>query len=306
MDFYLNLLELNKSKKEVLFYHSFPYIGLGSMISRIMVGLNLSVVNNFDFSYDTNDQYCIDKYFEPKFKKEKTGYTKIIQWDFMKDSWESPTRNQQIYPMCPLEPWTFLSKDQWNAILAYCVCGSPTPQLELLNQEFKMRVNWNSYDIHIGMHIRCGDKTDQNPYIPIEIYILYLNLLVNLPIHKDKSIAVYLTSDDESVYHKVKQELLNKNLSSIDILWDEKELRYNNCNGAMVRDNPVLLDQETATGCKCISLLGDCKYVIGMSSSQFTWLGGLVSAFKQNLNTHNILMIDPFTYQLGHWGKVFM
>ncbi len=303
MDYYKILLDFVSKKKEVVLYHNMnKMIGLGSMLSRLMVGLNLSFMHNLDFTYDISGQYCIEKFFEQKYKKNKVDYLHRLEWDFFKDTWECDNKFIHIYPLCPFEQWQHLSRHQWNILLAQLICGSPTERLKAVKAEFKERVNWNTYDMHVGVHVRCGDKLVENSFIPPNVYYKYLSKIFNE--HKDKKIGMFLTSDDGDMYEIYKK--LFSEFENVTILWDNLEKRYNNCNGVFVKENPQFLEQETESGCKNISLLGDCEYVVGMSSAQFTWLGGLLSGFKNTFSEINHLMINPRTHELDHWGSIFV
>ena len=301
MEYYTELLEVQKIEKDSFLHHKFIPMGLGSILSRLMVGLNLSLFMKRDFSFEIENTYCIEKYFQQLFKKEKGDSKNVYEWNFLKDTWESVSKNLHMYPSCPFEQWKHLTKYQWNILLAHCICGVPTAALEDVKTDFKNRVQWNSFDMHVGVHVRCGDKQIENPFIPESIYYRYLSIIFTE--HKDKRIGMYLTSDDEDTYRRMKAEL--EEFDNVTILWDEKEKRYNNCNGNFVHANPEYIQQETETGCKCISLLGDCEYVVGMSTAQFTWLGGLLSAFKHTFSEEKHLMINPHSYRLDHWASSY-
>ncbi len=296
------MLKYNNEKKEIVLYHHLGPTGLGAILSRLMVGLNIAFMHNFDFACDLSGTYCIDKYYRPIFNKKVNNYTKIAEWNFFRDTWESQNKFIHMYPECPYEKWKHLTRQQWNMLLAQSICGNPTELLEKVKNEFKERVGWNNYSLHIGVHIRRGDKITQNPYIPMEIYYKYIREI--LLKHLDKKIGMYLTSDDDSSYILMKETFVE--FKNVDILWDDKEKRYNNCNINFVVENPEYNEQETETGCKCISLLGDCDYVVGMSSAQFTWIGGLLSSYRNGLVEETHLMINPETHKLDNWGTAFL
>ena len=89
------------------------------------------------------------------------------------------------------------------------------------------------------------------------------------------------------------------------ILFDLNEDRYDNYNAGMVLENPELALQESLTAAKNIKLLGECDYVIGMSTAQFTWLGGLLAVYNNNLDISRHIMICPHTNRMGHWANYY-
>jgi hypothetical protein len=73
----------------------------------------------------------------------------------------------------------------------------------------------------------------------------------------------------------------------------------------MVLAKNELSYQESLTAAKNILLLGECDYVVGMSTAQFTWLGGLLAVFRANLDTERHIMIKPFDGTVGHWSNYY-
>jgi hypothetical protein len=160
-------------------------------------------------------------------------------------------------------------------------------------QEQKEYLHWNNYEVHIGLHVRRGDKTLEHPHVPIEVFIRFLNK--EIAKYSGKKIGVYLCSDDPSVIHQI-------HIEGADILWDDREKRYNNSNIGMVKHNKELLLQESITSARIISLFGECDSVIGLLNTQFTWLGGLLSMFRKNFDSSGHIMIHPKTFEQGHWS----
>ena len=119
--------------------------------------------------------------------------------------------------------------------------------------------------------------------------------------HADKKLAVFLATDDLSCINEFRLQI-DPNIS---VLWDSDEHRYNNYNAQMVAANSELGRQESTTAAKNICLLGECDYVIGMSTAQFTWIGGLLAVYKHNMDTNRHIMIDPFTGRRGHWSTTY-
>ena len=150
----------------------------------------------------------------------------------------------------------------------------------------------------VGIHVRRGDKNTECPYIPTKTYIKFFKNIASK--YPDQAIQIFLTSDDPECYVDFSLALPN-----ISILWDQDESRFNNCNVHMVGELPDLAFQESITAAKNICLLGQCDYVIGMASAQFTWIGGLLCVFQNNLEPHRQIMIDPITRAQSHWACTY-
>ena len=97
MEYYTELLEVQKIEKDSFLHHKFIPMGLGSILSRLMVGLNLSLFMKRDFSFEIENTYCIEKYFQQLFKKEKGDSKNVYEWNFLKDTWESVSKNIHMY-----------------------------------------------------------------------------------------------------------------------------------------------------------------------------------------------------------------
>jgi hypothetical protein len=277
---------------ETTLYFEVEHAGYGAILSRLMTGLNMAITNNYNFDYKIKSTYVIDELFNIK---KKTSQKKKI-WNFMKDTWKNPNKNLHQFPLCPFDK--SMSKHQWCSILAYQICGSPKQELIDIINNTKEKLKWNDYDIHIGLHVRRGDKTVEVPYIPTDVYLKYLNEVIEKV--KDKKIAIFLCSDDPSTYDEFKNKV------SCDILWDFDEKRYNNYNAGMVSNNKDIAKQESISASKIILLLGDCDYVIGMRTAQFTWIGGLLCIYKNNFELDRHYMIDAKTHLLGNWGDDYI
>ncbi len=276
---------------DTTFYFEVEHAGYGAMLSRLITGLNLAITNNYNYNYKIKSPYLIDELFNIKKKTNNKNKT----WNFLKDTWNNKNKNSHQYPNCPFD--ILMNKHKWCSILAYQICGSPKQELTDIINTTKNKLNWNNYDIHIGLHIRRGDKTIEVPYIPTEIYIKYLNEVINKVEDKiNKKICIFISSDDPETYNEYKGKI------NYDILWDNEENRYNNHNAEMVKNNKNMIKQESICASKNILLLGDCDYVIGMRTAQFTWIGGLLCIYNNNFELNRHIMIDAITHQLGNWA----
>lgn len=302
-NYYLQaLIKANKLKRNQTLFHRIEHGGYGAIASRLMTGLNISLALESNYSFFIDSPYELESMFEIKVKKpiELLQNQEIIEWNFLEDTWNAPPKIKadHQYPACPLDVNQGITRHQWCSVLAHAICGSPTQFLKIEIDRLKKQINWDSYNLHIGLHIRKGDKNSECPYIPIESYLVHIrNLIKSNPF---KQALVFLSSDDPLSLVDVRAKL-----NDARIEWDDLEIRYNNFNAGMVASNPALANQESITAAKNISLLGECDYVVGMSYAQFTWLGGLLSVFKNHFDVNRHIMIDPHNGLRGHWATYY-
>jgi hypothetical protein len=283
-----------------------------------MTGLNQSFIHSANYHFSIASQYQIENLFEVTAKQDELNFQKNKKkvWHFFKDTWnvkypilsikwitKKPGYKEHIraahqYPECPIPIGSDISRHQWCAILAQLICGHPTTYLQNILQEKKVLMGWDENAVHIGIHVRRGDKNTECPYIPTEIYIEFFKKIASK--YQERKIQIFLTSDDPESYMEFSRALPN-----ISILWDQEEVRFNNCNVHMVSDQPNLALQESITAAKNICLLGQCDYVIGMDSAQFTWIGGLLCIFQNNLDTNRQIMINPISKTRSHWACTY-
>ncbi|MBU3576747.1 hypothetical protein [Polynucleobacter sp. UK-Kesae-W10] len=302
-DYYLQaLIKANQSDSKQTLFHRVEHGGFGAITSRLMTGLNISLALDSNYSFLIDSPYVVEGMFDIGVKQpiEVAQHQEIIEWNFLRDTWNAPPqiKADHQYPACPIEAGADLTRHQWCAVLAKAICGTPSAFLNTEIERLKNAIHWDAYDLHIGLHIRRGDKNTECPYIPTEAYLSQIQKL--LQANPGKKVLVFLSSDDPEALGHVRARL-----NGVDVAWDETEARYNNFNAGMVASNPALAQQESATAAKNISLLGDCDYVIGMSHAQFTWLGGLLAVFNHRLDASRHIMLDPHTGQRGHWAAFY-
>jgi len=289
---------LEKNKK--IFIHQVEHAGYGAILSRLMTGFNLSLVTKSNYYFEINSSYLIEEMFNIQVKKIPSDSQEIILWDFFQHTWNADlvTRAEHQFPCCPIDINPKISRHQWCSILANIIFGTPSKYLNEHIAKKKEELNWKKYTRYIGLHVRRGDKSTENPIIPINVYVEHLNEIYKA--NPGVNLGIYLSSDSEKTY-----EDLSRFLSKDLIVFDLNEKRYDNYNAGMVQQNRELSLQESLTCAKNISILGDCDYVLGMSTAQFTWLGGLLAVYNSKLDTTRHQMIDPFTNQKGHWANYY-
>ena len=269
------------------------HAGYGATLSRLMVGLNIAIELQATMKFAVESKYVIEDLFDLSLLQNTNRRERVIAWNFFRDTWDNPSRNEAIYPSCPFQ--RDLDKDVWAANLAQALLGRPTAILRAHIADQKSYLKWDSYDVRIGLHVRRGDKTMEHPHVPLPVYMKFLT--EELKRYEGKRVGVYVSSDDPNVY---------KELSlPVDVLWDDREKRYNNNNIGMVRSQPDLAMQESITAARIICMFGECDAVIGLQNTQFTWIGGLLMLYKNGFDKERHIMIDPRTGERGHWGAMY-
>ena len=302
-DYYLQaLIKANLVETKKILFHRVEHGGFGAIASRLMTGLNISLALEAKHSFVIDSPYRLEEMFAVNTKEstELLQDREVIVWDFLSDTWNAHPQikaNHQ-YPISPLKECISLSRHQWCSVLAQAILGNPSEKLKNEIERVKKDVGWENYDIHIGLHVRRGDKKSECPYIPNETYVAELTKLIGK--HPNKKILVFLSSDDPDTFGHIQSMLVGA-----DLAWDNLEIRYNNFNAGMVANDQALAFQESLTAAKNIYCLGQCQYVVGMRHAQFSWLGGLLSVFNNHLDASRHIMLDPFTGKRSHWAVLY-
>ena len=126
----------------------------------------------------------------------------------------------------------------------------------------------------IGCHIRRGDNSykmsvNSGEEDDMTCSIKCIEAMAEITSSK----TVYIATDDPTVLKQLPAD------SGINFIYDDREIRYNNENCAMVTKNQDLRDQETMTAVKNTYLLGDCDHIIG-STSNFAFSGHMMSYYR--------------------------
>lgn len=296
------LLEANQTKSAQTLFHRVEHGGFGAITSRLMTGLNISLALDANYTFLIDSPYQVEAMFDIGVKQpiELAQQQEILEWNFLRDTWNAPQsiKAEHQFPTSPLQKCRQLSRHQWCAVLAKSIFGTPSSLLKNKIEQLKIGIYWDSYDIHIGLHVRRGDKNSECPYVSTESYLLQVKNIIQD--HPQKKILIFLSSDDPCTL-----EHIQSGLKGVDVRWDISEVRYNNFNAGMIENDPSLAQQESITAAKNISLLGQCDYVIGMSHAQFTWLGGLLAVFNNKLDASRHIMLDPHTGLRGHWATYY-
>jgi hypothetical protein len=280
-------------------FHRIEHGGFGAIISRLMTGLNISLALNANYTFSIDSPYQVEAMFDidVKLPIELAQQQEILEWNFLRDTWNAPPsiKAEHQFPRSPLESCMQLSRHQWCAVLAKAIFGAPSSFLKNKIEHLKSVIHWDSYDLHIGLHVRKGDKISECPYVPTQSYLLQVANVIQD--HPQKKILIFLSSDDPCTLDHIQSGLIG-----VDVRWDNSEARYNNFNAGMVANDSSMAHQESVTAAKNISLFGECDYVIGMTHAQFTWLGGLLAVFNNQLDSSRHIMLDPHTGLRGHWA----
>jgi hypothetical protein len=295
-----NLIAHRLKSASSTLYFEIEEAGFGAMLDRVRFGLGLALAFNMKPSFKMNGcRYIFPFDIDWKlpdgdmipFNLERVPSGTIAKLDFFR------YYNSKIWLdiACP-EPPAFFSHNEsmarhyWMACLAEYITKHANQRLLQLVIDTKNKIIWPSNETIIGIHIRRGDKIQDNPHVPVQVYMDYLNRLISAK--NISHFVVFLTSDDPEVYKEFRI-LLNEN---IRILWDENEKRYNNANWKYIHTSEEIAEQESYTAAKNILLLGDCDYVIGTHNTQFTWLGGLLCTAKHrgdDVDRHIMIQSNP-------------
>jgi len=282
-------LDLFSKAKNILQFHIEP-AGYGATLSRLMVATTLCIKLDAAMIFTIESGYLVNELFNIRvFEPSTSPAKKVFNWNFFRDTWDNPSRNETIYPNCPYDD--SMSKHVWASLTAKALFGTPKAVLRAHIAGQKTRIRWDDYEIHIGLHIRRGDKTLEHPHVPVPIYLRFLE--EELKRYDGKRVGIYLSSDDPNVRKEIPYE---------NVMWDDTEQRYNNSNINMVRSTPHLAAQESITAARIICIFGECDAVIGLENTQFTWIGGLL---MKNFDPDRHIMINPRTGIRGHWGAMY-
>ena len=152
-------------------------------------------------------------------------------------------------------------------------------------EECKAEIGFPSSPV-IGCHIRHGDSShrmsvNSGEEDDMACYIKCIETMAEITSSK----TVYIATDDPTVLKQLPTD------SGINFIYDDREIRYNNNNAAMVAKNRDLRDQETMTALKNIYLLGDCDYIIG-SSAHFAVYGHAMSYYRNKKMSRIYLALE--------------
>lgn len=321
----LQLLELTRSLTDAkaTLYFEIERAGFGAMLSRIMTGIGICLAHGMTPSFRMNGCKYICPFNIPGLTTEnppaKFRFTFPTttpphvsdipyEWAFSPYFGNRVLTEKYQFPEVPdrlREFYPDITRHQWCAhIMAYIASHASDELLALVGQ-VQDDLNWHDDDTpatKIGIHIRRGDKTADNPNVPETVYVKYFQRLLTKHDLAPADVAVYLTSDDPYMGVSFPRALAAAGLSDVVVLWDSNETRYNNANYAMVDTDVGLARQESLTAAKNILLLGSCDYVIGTHNTQFTWLGGLLAVYFNGLDTNRHIMIHAHNHELSHWA----
>lgn len=305
------LISENLEKSVSTLYFEIEEAGFGAMLSRVMTGLGIALefgmkpsfqmkgcryVFPFDLGWNKSISESTNVF---DFKEPLNGA--VMKWDFLPYFRNCSYTQRFQYPEAPARFDLRMTRHQWSACLMKFIADHANDNLRKLvsstKEKFKRSVIGSDQTI-IGIHVRRGDKVQDNPNVPTKVYLDILKKLVDS--RKIDNPVILLASDDPNVCEEV------RNMTQIPVLWDSDEKRHNNANWKYVQTSDEIAEEESYTAAKNILLLGDCDYVIGTHNAQFTWLGGLLCVAKHDgdINRHLMIYAKPIngSYMLSHWA----
>ena len=155
-----------------------------------------------------------------------------------------------------------------------------------LKEEYQQYIEARRHEIGfeppvLGLHIRHGGiRNFRESYrlLPLEHYFQTIERMVSETGIK----TVFVTSDSPAAIRQLPKD------SGINFIYDDQEIRYDNLNAKMVKENPTLKKQETQTAIKNILLLAECDYIIGTYSNFIQY--ALSISYHRNKRLNGILM----------------
>lgn len=153
--------------------------------------------------------------------------------------------------------------------------------------------NITKFDNVIGVHLRRGDKLQDNEYLSDDFVFSFI---------KEKfgtGVQIFITSDEGEYIQTLKDKYKDYN-----ILYDRNESRYgdkNVSNVELVLKQPELKHSETLTFIKNVEILKQCKCVIGMYNAQMTKIAGSINSFLRD--SDNLFLLNPKTNNLETLGS---
>lgn len=145
----------------------------------------------------------------------------------------------------------------------------------------------------IGVHIRRGDKHTESPVISLETYLVEIRKLSDRTGIK----TVFISTDSDEVIEAFEVIKFFSIQQNIEFIWDRDEVRYNNANHRLVRENPQLKKQETLTAIKVLSLLESCDYLIGQVNVHFVLQPTYLKYARTGKNRTTFLFLNQIQFQ---------
>ena len=149
----------------------------------------------------------------------------------------------------------------------------------------KKDYNLTNFNNVIGVHLRRGDKLQDNEYLSDEFVFDFIKQNFGL------NLQIFVTSDEGEYIQSLKEKYKN-----YDILFDKSENRYGDksvSNLDLVLKNSELKHEETLTFIKNVEILKQCKCVIGMYNAQMTKIAGSMNSYIQNQDS--LFLLNPRT-----------
>jgi hypothetical protein len=283
-----------KTEKERYLVGNIEYGGFGAMYARrklimqIAQAFNRIPIFRYSKSYVYDDPFLE---FNPNINDLKNkGIDEIKKFNF--------TDNEEMVVYFDFGPY-------WNSQYMHKYqCWTPDKEdyllysgymynLLKLKDQYSFKVNEqinfikekyeiNSFNDHIAIHLRRGDKITETSYMN-DTYLFEFIEKLNL------GNKLFVTSDELDYIYEIEQKYPN-----FEFIYDSDEKRYGNkmiSNADMVAMNPSLKEQETLTFVKNVEILKQCKAVIGPNSAQMTKIAGSMNSFLNNKN--NLYLINP-------------
>lgn len=294
------------TEKEQYLVGNIEYGGFGAMYARRKLIMQISQAFNRIPIFRYSKDYAYDDpflEFNPNINDLKNkGINEIKKFDFTNNDetvmffdfgsyWNSPNMHKYQCWSPNNESYLLYSGYMYNLLkLKEEYSLKVEEKINFLKHKYEI----NSFDDHIAIHLRRGDKITETNYINDVTLFDFIESL-------NMGNKIFVTSDELDYIYEIEQKYPN-----FEFIYDSEEKRYGNrtiSNVDMVARNPSLKEQETLTFIKNVEILKNCKVVIGPHSAQMTKIAGSMNSYLKNKITLSLINTESEKWEIKTMGS---
>ena len=247
--------------------------GLGGQISRRLLAIRLALLTGRTAAFADENFYPYETAFETlgsvpevasqvptldlqNLDRDSRPIVSLDFWSF----WQSQTTKTLVYEYAPPEFFGIAN----GSLLLDGVAFTGFR----LKQTYRDAIGTSLAKVDalrpvVGIHFRRGDKYVETPYVDSSRYRSALDAASK----RCGAASVFVSSDSPNA---LKELMLDSKRFSI--LFDDKEVRYNNANHKFLMRHREFAQQETLTAIRNIYALAKCTMVVGQTNAHFARL----------------------------------